>query len=451
MTLWSAGTSEFNSHLEQQSNARVLADDCALTPGDTVIVQLGASDVAADVSALVERGAHVLVACQPADVSRAVSAVNAGATDILLEPLSSDTIASHVASSDEHGYGADDEITAWRARYASGIVGRSSALLEALEMASRAAEFDCPVLITGESGTGKELLAKALHDASPRAAAPYVPVNCPAIPGELVESELFGHARGAFTGATNARVGRFSAANKGTLFLDEIGEMDLNVQSKLLRVLQDYRITPVGETRSQRVDVRVIAATNRDLETESSQGKFREDLFYRLNVVQIRLPSLRERREDIALLVEHFLTTISEERGVEPPRLSEAAREALSSYDWPGNVRQLRNTIERLVILQRGRVVEPRHLPAQITRERERTQSEVEGGQQASPRVGGFDLELPPEGIDLRSELLRLEARMIRKALDATHGNKNQAAKILGLNRTTLVEKLKKRPLAMAS
>ena len=326
------------------------------------------------------------------------------------------------------------DVDAWRARYAREIVGESEALSLALEIASRAAEFDCPVLITGESGTGKELLAQAIHRASPRRGQPLIPVNCPAIPKELVESELFGHSRGAFTGATNARTGRFVAADGGSLFLDEIGEMDLNIQSKLLRVLQDYQVTPVGESRSQRVNVRIIAATNRDLDEQVDAGRFREDLLYRLNVVQIHLPALRERPQDVPVLLDHFIGAISRDRGLDAPVLGPAVRDVLCRYEWPGNIRQLHNVVERLVILSRGAEVLLHELPRKIT-------GVVEARDCSSP-LG--EIELPAEGIDLRAALTRLEDLMIQKALSKSNGNKNQAAKLLGLKRTTLVEKLRK-------
>ncbi|MBW2734363.1 MAG: sigma-54-dependent Fis family transcriptional regulator [Deltaproteobacteria bacterium] len=326
----------------------------------------------------------------------------------------------------------------WRKEFAHEVIGDSSKLLEALMIASQVADADCPVLISGESGTGKELIARALHRANTRSKGPFVAINCPAIPKELVESELFGHAKGAFTGATVARIGRFAAADKGTLFLDEIGEMDLSIQSKLLRVLQDYKITRVGESHCQKVDVRIIAATNRDLEEMVAESHFREDLFYRLNVIQIHLPSLRERPQDIEVLIDYFLEAISSKRELAPPKLTPEAREAMLMYRWPGNIRQLRNVIERLVILRRGAEVELKHLPLPMTR--------GEGANKNANPEG----QLPPEGVDLKDVLQRMEDNMIRQALMATNGNKNQAAKILGLNRTTLIEKLRKRRVGAA-
>lgn len=329
------------------------------------------------------------------------------------------------------------ELMSWRVNYAQEIVGESNALMQALEMASKAGAFDCPILITGESGTGKELLAQAIHRASERHDQTLVPVNCPAIPKELVESELFGHSKGAFTGATNARVGRFDAANNGTLFLDEIGEMDLNIQSKLLRVLQDYRITPVGESRDHKVNVRVVAATNRNLEEEVDSGRFREDLFYRLSVVQIHLPALRERKEDIPLLIDHLLASLSAKRNVPAPNISTEARQLLCAYNWPGNIRELKNIIDRLVILHSGQDVTNKDLPKKI-----RGESFIEVS------AAKDSMSLPENGLNLKAELAKMEESLIRQALIATSGNKNKAAQLLGLKRTTLVEKLKKSQIA---
>jgi DNA-binding NtrC family response regulator len=335
------------------------------------------------------------------------------------------------------------DIHGWRQQNAPQIIGESEELLDALEMAARVAEFDCSVLITGESGTGKELLAQAIHQASGRQQNAFIPVNCPAIPKELVESELFGHSKGAFTGATAARVGRFAAADKGTLFLDEIGDMALDIQAKLLRALQENQITPVGESRPRDVDVRIVAATNRDLEELAESGGFRADLFYRLNVVQIHLPALRERRSDIPVLIEALVERISARLKVDAPEIGPEVLAVLTAYDWPGNIRQLRNIIERLVILRRGQQVRMKDLPPRITK--------AAANENAAADQPGASMTLPPEGLDLRQTLQELEAAMIRQALMTTDGNKNKAAKLLGLNRTTLVEKLRKQPaLAVA-
>ena len=361
-------------------------------------------------------GTPVVMLTGVGTIENAVKAMQQGAFDYLTKPPDQQLPAvveralstrydgrpatSAQASPEEQG---GDTPESWRTRFAFETVGQAPALLEALEIAAQAAGCDCPALITGESGTGKELLARALHRASPRKEAPFVAVNCPAIPRELVESELFGHAKGAFTGATTSRMGRFEAADTGTLFLDEIGEMAAGVQSKLLRVLQDYCVTRVGESRSHKVDVRVIAATNRDLEKMADSGEFRGDLFYCLNVIEIHLPPLRERGEDIDLLVDHFLAAISDKHKTRRPTLTPAAREILKSYHWPGNIRELRNVIERLVILRRGREAGPAHLPVAM---------------RASSRHSASDpeIELPPDGVDLKRVLQEVEDRLIRQA-----------------------------------
>lgn len=433
MGLWCQGQEIFVRTIQSFAQAKVAGSEGTPRCGDVVVIDLQDEDARKCIQKWVASECKVLVACDPNKMSDVVEAVQMGASKVLSKPVSLRDLQEYVEVSEPE----QEEVQQWREKFAMEILGNSEAINEALEMAMAASDVDCPVLITGESGTGKELLARALHRASNRAGSACVPVNCPAIPKELVESELFGHSKGAFTGATNARVGRFAAANGGTLFLDEIGEMDLNIQSKLLRVLQDFEITPVGESRSQRVDVRVIAATNRDLEEMSEKGTFREDLYYRLNVIQIHLPPLRERRGDIPQLIDSLLALISEERKMPAPELSDEVREALTTYRWPGNVRQLRNVLERLVILRRGKEVLLSHLPACVTR-----------GSQPEQTSGAESFDLPADGMDLKRALLRFEETMIRKALLATEGNKNQAAKILGLNRTTLVEKLRKRPVA---
>ncbi|MDH5493467.1 MAG: sigma-54 dependent transcriptional regulator, partial [Myxococcales bacterium] len=298
----------------------------------------------------------------------------------------------------------------------------------------KVADTDCSVLVTGESGTGKELVARALHQASDRKEEPFVTVNCAAIPENLLESALFGHARGSFTGATQSRVGRFAQAAGGTIFLDEIGELPLALQSKLLRVLQEKEVTPLGESRTLRIDVRVVAATNRDLEEMVESGNFREDLLYRLNVIPVELPSLRQRRSDIPLLVEHFVHQTNVKRGRFIAGVSDEAMAALCAYDWPGNVRQLENTLERLVVLKSEGFIEVDDLP-----EKWRKQAAHSGGS-SSP-------ELPEDGIDLRDAVEQFENALILQALERTGWNKNQAASILRMNRTTLVEKLKKKKL----
>jgi DNA-binding NtrC family response regulator len=320
-----------------------------------------------------------------------------------------------------------------RSRYRfENVVGTSAALREVLEVVGKVAETDSTVLITGESGTGKELIARAIHYNSPRAERMLVTVNCGAIPEELLESELFGHVRGAFTNAVSARQGRFSLADGGTIFLDEIGDMSPNLQVKLLRVLQDRTFEPVGSSKTVAVDVRVIAATNQELEQAIRERRFREDLYYRLNVIPIEVPPLRVRGEDVALLAHHFLEVANRDKGKRVEGITPEALDLLCAYDWPGNVRELENLMERLVIFRGEGEVRPEDLPAAFHRREAPTVS--------VPR-------LPPSGLSFRDVVDDFETDLILQALEQTHWNKNQAARLLGLNRTTLLEKIKKKGL----
>jgi DNA-binding NtrC family response regulator len=316
------------------------------------------------------------------------------------------------------------------------LIGRSPKLLDVIKTIDRVAKATCTVLITGESGTGKEMVVSALHDASPRRQAPLITVNCGAIPEALLESELFGHAKGAFTGAHLARQGRVSAAEGGTLFLDEVGELPLALQVKLLRLLQQREYSPVGENRTIRCDIRVVAATNRDLEADVAAGRFREDLYYRLNVIHVLLPPLRERTEDIELLAIHFLKRCAERAGRDDlVGYTKEAIEMLTSFDWPGNVRALENAIERAVLLAEGPLLGVEDLPDRLRN--------GESAKSAPPSQMG----LPDAGIDLRAAVEEFESNLIRQALERTGGNKNRAAQLLGLNRTTLVEMVKRKRL----
>jgi DNA-binding NtrC family response regulator len=315
------------------------------------------------------------------------------------------------------------------------IVGSSAALRAVLDVVEKVADTDSTVLITGESGTGKELIARALHYNSRRADRMFVTVNCGAIPEELLESELFGHVRGAFTNAVSHREGRFSIANGGTVFLDEIGDMSPNLQVKLLRVLQDQTFEPVGSSKTLKVNVRVLAATNQDLEYAIRERRFREDLYYRLNVIPIEIPPLRERREDISLLVQHFLEAMNREKGKGAAvTVSQAALDRICDHDWPGNVRELENLIERLVILRGEGEIQVGDLPPAF-RQRPATP------RPEAPRV-------PPDGLPFNEVVDRFEADLILQALEQTQWNKNRAAQLLGLNRTTLIEKIKKKRLS---
>ncbi len=316
---------------------------------------------------------------------------------------------------------------------ASQLIGASPRMGTARALIAKVAANDSTVLITGASGTGKELAARAIHNLSCRREQAFVPVNCGAIPEELLESELFGHVRGAFTGAVNGRQGRFQLANGGTLFLDEIGEMSPKLQVKLLRVLQEHECEPVGSDHAVQVDVRVVAATHRDLRLAVREGRFREDLFYRLNVLPLELPSLRERDGDVTLLIGYFLDVQGLRKNKKILNVESAAMSALERYSWPGNVRELENLVERLVVLNDDGVIRPSDLPDYILT------NGVPQHQQATPVV------LPSEGVDLDGILENIENGFIERALERARGNKTMAAELLRLNRTTFIERLRKK------
>jgi DNA-binding NtrC family response regulator len=322
------------------------------------------------------------------------------------------------------------------------IIGSSPRVRDLLHLVRKVSVSESTVLILGESGTGKELLARALHDHSPRAGKEFVAVHCASLSPGVLESELFGHVRGAFTGADRNRVGRFEQANGGTLFLDEIGDISLEVQTKLLRVLQERVFERVGSSEPIKVDVRVLAATHRNLEQLIREGRFRDDLYYRLNVISIRVPPLRERREDIAELAQHFLRLYAQRCGGEVLQIDDDALAALKAYSWPGNIRQLENVVQRAVVVAEGPAVTPRELPAEV----------FDAGADGAPpsllseENGEHDLSVgvPAE----RAERDRREREQLVRALAATGGNKAEAARILGLARSTLVSRLKKHGLS---
>jgi len=310
------------------------------------------------------------------------------------------------------------------------IIGKSRAIQEVFRLIDRVAPTDSTVLILGESGTGKELVARAIHAKSRRREGPFVPVNCGAIPEELLESELFGYERGAFTGATRSKPGRFELAHGGTIFLDEIAEMSPKLQVKLLRILQERRVERLGSERAVPVDIRIIAATNKNLEKEVAEGRFREDLYFRLNVIPIQLPPLRERKEDIPILAEYFLARFCEREELPPKKLSKGALQRLIEYHWPGNVRELENLMERLVILTEGEIIEEKDLPEHI---------------RATPSVSDLTPgKFPAEGFSLPRALREFERDLILRALEISGGVKSRAAKLLGIKRTTLIEKMKR-------
>lgn len=315
------------------------------------------------------------------------------------------------------------------------IIGQSVGIRGALDLVERVADTDSTILVTGESGTGKELFARAIHYNSGRAQQPFIAINCGAIPGELLESELFGHVKGAFTGAISNRVGRFELADGGTIFLDEIGDLEPALQVKLLRVLQERTFEPVGGAKSISVNVRVVAATNKNLEQLVMQGRFREDLFYRLNVIPLMIPSLNERHGDIPLLVHHFMEQFNKQKGRKLSGFTPEAMECLNAYAWPGNIRELENLIERLSILKGQGLVDVNDLPAKY-----RTVS-------ATSAIEAAVQEIPDDGMDFNTAVDHFENNLILKALERTGWNRNQAAILLRLNRTTLVEKIKKKGL----
>ncbi len=321
-------------------------------------------------------------------------------------------------------------------RYGLGkMVGSSEAITQVFDLIRKVADTGSTVLLLGESGTGKELIAHAIHYNSARADGPFIPVNCAAIPEELLESELFGHERGAFTHAVRTRIGRFEQANGGTVFLDEIAEMSPALQVKILRVLQDYSFERIGGLKTIRVDIRVIAATNQNLEELVRTGGFRGDLFYRLNVIPINIPPLRERGSDIPLLARHFLEDFCRRRKIPLKRLAPDALDLLQRYAWPGNVRELENLMERLVVLTEGEVLEAADLPEKLRRR--------EGAPALAP-------ELPLAGVNLTAAVQEFERDLILRALEASHWVKSRAAALLKLNRTTLLEKMKKQNISFA-
>jgi two-component system response regulator HydG len=364
-----------------------------------------------------------------ASVKTAVEALKAGAHDYLTKPLDIDELKILIRKALEH-YHLQTENILLRERLAdrfdfSRIIGTSRRMRELFETLSLVAPSDATVLIYGESGTGKELVANAIHQNSPRAQKPFVKVSCAALPETLLESELFGHERGAFTGAFTRRIGRFQVADGGTLLLDEVNTMTLSTQVKLLRVLQEREFEPLGSTRTIRVDIRLIASTNKDLESEVKEGRFREDLFYRLNVVPVLLPPLRERKEDIPLLAEHFFTRLQEKnrraiKGFLPKTIDMMLR-----WDWPGNVRELENVVERAVLLCRSDYISPEDLPGSM--------QGLSGPDEAQ------SLMHVPSGMTMRE----VEKQVIIQTLDEVKGSRTQAAKTLGLSRKTLQNKLK--------
>jgi len=399
----------------------------ALVVTDLQMPGLSGLEVLEQVKALLPE-TLVIVITAYGTIEQAVEAMKKGAYDFLTKPVSRDALLLVVDKACKL-LGLQEENRRLREQLGHQVefghlIGSSDAMHQVLEIVRRAAPSEATVLLTGESGTGKELVARAIHQASERGNGPFVAVNCAAIPADLLESELFGHVRGAFTGAVSDRAGKFERASGGTLFLDEVGDLPAALQPKLLRVLQEHEVEPVGG-QTKRVDVRVVAATNRDIEVALSAGEFREDLYYRLAVITVELPPLRARRDDIPLLVRHFLA----KHAAAELQVSDAAMLLLNRYHWPGNVRELENAIQRMIVLRRGAQLEIEDLPAKI-------RGEVSGFQSLTEGV----VQLPDDGYSLEA----LEREVVLQALVRNHWNQSRAAAFLRIPRHVLLYRVEK-------
>ena len=366
-------------------------------------------------------------------VDIALEAMKAGAYDYISKPFKTDEVILTLKKAEERerlreeNIILQDKIKKIEQRYSfENIVARSEAMAHVFDLVHRVADHKTTVLITGESGTGKELIARAIHSRGPRNSGPLITINCGGIPENLLESELFGYKKGAFTDAHKDKPGLFKEADKGTIFLDEIGELPSSLQVKLLRVLQEEEITPLGATETEKIDVRVIAATAKDLQSEVEEGRFREDLFYRINVMTIHLPPLRERRGDIPLLVGYFIDIFNKKLDKNIEGLTSESMPVLMGYSWPGNIRELENVLERSILLAQGRWITPAELPATITTGRQ-----------------PFSSSKPEHTLSIKKASRQLERSLIEKALKITDGNRTQAAKILEISRPILISKIK--------
>jgi len=416
-----ASVDEASAYLRGESALDVLLTDIRVGDGDGLELCTLSTEVRPDVPVVVMTGHTTL--------DSAIGALRSGAYDYLVKPLALEPLNAALRRAVEHR-SLTSELTRLRREVAAsgdalGIIGKSAAMKETFELISRVADSNATVLVTGESGTGKELVARAIHERSGRRGR-FLAVNCAAMPPNLLESELFGHVRGAFTDAKRSRDGLFVEADGGTLFLDEIGELDLEMQPKLLRAIQERQVRPVGSSQSVSFDTRIVAATNRDLEADVKKGKFREDLYYRVHVINVHLPPLRSRGHDVLRLAQHFIRRFAADSGRPVRGLTEPAAEQLLEYDWPGNVRELQNCVERAVALARHDQLTVEDLPRAV--------------REAKSRRALVDTEDPDE----MPTLEKLERRYVHKVLDAVGGNKARASRVLGIDRRTLYRKLER-------
>ncbi|MFA5354940.1 MAG: sigma-54 dependent transcriptional regulator [Thermodesulfovibrionales bacterium] len=423
---------------------------------DLVMPRLGGLDVLKQAAELNITTPSIVVTAF-AEIKTAVEAMRLGAFDYITKPFILEELLITVNRALDLSKLKQENVMLkkqLRQRYNfQGLIGDSPQMQKVYDMIRKIADTESTVLITGESGTGKEVVAKTIHYNSSRSHHPFIPLNCAAIPKDLLESELFGHEKGAFTGAVNTRIGRFELANGGTLLLDEIGELHPSLQVKLLRVLQEREFERVGGTKTVKIDVRILAATNRDLEKATRDGSFREDLFYRLNVIPVDLPPLRERKEDIPVLIDHFMQIFCKKKKKDLLKVPSYIMDCLLSYRWPGNVREIENLVERIVILNDTGTVTIEDLPERFRTE---TCGDLRTAEGIAPVQGQAGLLLSPRGmplpsggIDLNALLDSVERGLIIQALTRSGGVKKKAAELLGLNRTTLLEKLKKKGIEL--
>ena len=420
-------------------------------PVDVVLsdVRMPGMDGLALVERLTDEHPEITVVVMSAfgTVDLALAAMQRGAYDYISKPFKQDEVILTLRKAEER-LRLRRDVARLRARVAeleSGdrvealgkLLVHSPVMRQLARTLRKVAKFETTVLVLGESGVGKELVSRALHDLGSRADKPFVAVNCGAIPEGLIESELFGHAKGAFTDASSDKPGLFEAAAGGTLFLDEIGELPISVQVKLLRALQEREIRRVGETKARAVDVRVVAATSRALEQMVEDGEFRQDLFYRLAVMPLRIPPLRERREDIPVLTDHFLAAINERLGTKVEGLDADAHRIVLAYDWPGNVRELENTLEHAAVLAEAALIGPDDLPDRLRRQR------APGPEGANASVEGFELRFSDEDLSVKRAARRIERELILRALEQTAGNRTHAAKLLDLSHRALLYKIR--------